>query len=458
MPAGWISSSTPGSAGSLACAGSVASPASPAPRRPPRGVGQHAAPATAREERSDDLVEALLHLRERRREALADLAREAADDALELAHGGRQVVDLRAHVVEPLALLLELLLGQRVDGTELAAAPLEALDARRQPRELLGRQRLDGVDGGQAVLLGQLGGPRAQLGEALLGVRRLALERARARGGVALGARVLGLVARALAQGDRERLAAPRQLGAALRRAARGRARRPRDRRRAPPRGPRRRRSRAGPGPRRARACGPRCARPRRARPTSRSRSRRACSARSATAARSARARATRSASALRTCSSSACSASARAAALRRPPQRASELGGLALGALDRRREILRPAGRPRPARARPARRRARRARDRPPPRARRARPRRARRGPAPAPRRARPRRPRSASSSAVAHRRLALAQRALGALRSRRRRVRPRARGARAAAPPRRSRPSGTRRRGRRRSRARRA
>ena len=66
--------------------------------------------------------------------------------------------------------------------------------------QLLGRQRLDGVDGRQAVLLGELGRARAQLGQALLGVRRLALQRAGARGGVALGAGVLGLVARALAQ------------------------------------------------------------------------------------------------------------------------------------------------------------------------------------------------------------------------------------------------------------------
>ena len=184
MPAGWISSSTPGSGGSAG--------ASLGSRLVDRlGVGQHTAAATAREERPDDLVEALLHLRERRREALADLAREAADDALELAHGGRQVVDLRAHVVEPLALLLQLLLGQRVDGAELAAAALEPLDARREARQLLGRQRLDGVDRGQAVLLGQLGGARPQLGEPLLGVRGLALERAGARRGVALGARVL---------------------------------------------------------------------------------------------------------------------------------------------------------------------------------------------------------------------------------------------------------------------------
>ena len=115
-------------------------------------------------------------------------------------HRGCQVVDLRAHVVEPLALLLELLLGQRVDRAQLAAAPLEPLDTRRQRSQLLGRQRLDGIDGRQAVLLGELGCTGAQLGEALLGVRGLALERARASGGVALGPGVLRLVARAFAQ------------------------------------------------------------------------------------------------------------------------------------------------------------------------------------------------------------------------------------------------------------------
>ena len=200
MPAGWISSSTPGSGGLVRGLRRGLAGLALLARLDRLGVGQHTAPAAAREERADDLVEALLHLREGRLEALADLAREAADDALELAHRRRQVVDLRAHVVEALALLLELLLGQRVDGAELAPAALQALDARRQARELLGRQRLDGVDRGQAVLLRELGGPRPQLGQALLGVRGLALERAGARRGVALGAGVLGLVLRAGAQ------------------------------------------------------------------------------------------------------------------------------------------------------------------------------------------------------------------------------------------------------------------
>jgi hypothetical protein len=86
------------------------------------------APAAAREEVRHDVLEVARGGLEGLLEALADAAVGLLDEALELGQGGLEVGALRLELLDVLDGLLVLLLGERVDRSELLAAAGEAVD------------------------------------------------------------------------------------------------------------------------------------------------------------------------------------------------------------------------------------------------------------------------------------------------------------------------------------------
>ena len=159
------------------------------------GGAQRQPAAASREQRLDRVGEALLDLAVGLAEAFVDRARELGDQAVELADGLLEIGDLRADVLRARALLLVLLAGERVDGSELGTPALETVEARRERGLLVRRQRLDGVDDRQPVLLGELAGAPSHVPQPLVELRVLHLERGGARVGAAqlrVACRLLG--------------------------------------------------------------------------------------------------------------------------------------------------------------------------------------------------------------------------------------------------------------------------
>src|SRR6185503_18657108 len=121
--------------------------------------------AAAGEELLGDLFEVLRRRLERLLEGLADAAVGVADQALELAHRGLEVLALGLELLDVLERLFVLLLGERVDGAELLAPPVQALDAAFEVgpgggvQGLVGRLGLEAELGGEAaeVAVGVLG-------------------------------------------------------------------------------------------------------------------------------------------------------------------------------------------------------------------------------------------------------------------------------------------------------------
>ena len=157
LPAGVISISTPSlssgpspvfSSGSGSGARRVVGLGRAAENGARAGVLAHEAQvaAAAREEVADDLLEVLGRRGEGLLEGLLDPAVRVADQLLELAQRGLEVVALALELLDVLQRLLVLLLRERVDRAELVAAALQALDAGGQRVALAGREarRSDG--------------------------------------------------------------------------------------------------------------------------------------------------------------------------------------------------------------------------------------------------------------------------------------------------------------------------
>src|SRR5215207_1932436 len=113
-------------------------------------------PPAAREQLADDLLEVLRGRRERLLERVADPLVGVADQALELAQGGLEVLALALELLDMLDRFRVLLLRERVDGPELLAPAPEPLDATLEVRALGVGQRLVGGLGLEAELRRQL--------------------------------------------------------------------------------------------------------------------------------------------------------------------------------------------------------------------------------------------------------------------------------------------------------------
>ena len=99
------------------------------------GVDEPQAAAATGEQVLDDVLEVLGRRLERLLEALPDATVGLLDEALELGEGGLEVAPLGLELLDVRDRLLVLLLGEGVDGAELLAAALKALDAGgRAPR------------------------------------------------------------------------------------------------------------------------------------------------------------------------------------------------------------------------------------------------------------------------------------------------------------------------------------
>src|SRR5439155_25880310 len=94
---------------------------------------------------------------ERRLERLADLAIGVADERAQLAQRGLEVLALAPELLDVGQGLGVLLLRERVDRTELLAAPAQALDARAQLLGGLLVERLGRRGGLEPQPLGELG-------------------------------------------------------------------------------------------------------------------------------------------------------------------------------------------------------------------------------------------------------------------------------------------------------------
>src|SRR5215207_1777872 len=101
-------------------------------------------PPASREQLADDLLEVLRGRRERLLERVADPLVGVADQALELAQGGLEVLALALELLDMLDRFRVLLLRERVDGPELLAPAPEPLDATLEVRALGVGQRLVG--------------------------------------------------------------------------------------------------------------------------------------------------------------------------------------------------------------------------------------------------------------------------------------------------------------------------
>src|SRR5215207_4465222 len=101
-------------------------------------------PPASREQLADDLLEVLRGRRERLLERVADPLVGVADQALELAQGGLEVLALALELLYVLDRFRVLLLRERVDGAELLAPAPEPLDASLEIRALGVGQRLVG--------------------------------------------------------------------------------------------------------------------------------------------------------------------------------------------------------------------------------------------------------------------------------------------------------------------------
>src|SRR4029079_11884813 len=75
-------------------------------------------------------------------EGALDLAVDVPDQALQLAHRALRVLALRLQLLDVLASLLVLALGERVDGADLAAAALQPLQPAVDPGAVLLAQLL----------------------------------------------------------------------------------------------------------------------------------------------------------------------------------------------------------------------------------------------------------------------------------------------------------------------------
>ena len=109
------------------------------------GIGEPEAALAAGEERAGDFGEVLLHRVERLGEALLDGVGELLAELLELGEALLEVDALRGELLEALLLGLVLLLRERIDGAELLAAALEALDRRGERVAVVSLCRLVGA-------------------------------------------------------------------------------------------------------------------------------------------------------------------------------------------------------------------------------------------------------------------------------------------------------------------------